>query len=251
VSRDRAHGAKHRRTAEACQCRPRRVELHAFFSRRVAVPAKSGTHCFRMIHESCRLHDPPSPLVSCRQPATELELFYGITYCKHIDSSSRHPNNSLQSGPCAQRVCWPPGTSAAAARYPKRSVPKYRGVPAWTSAEMSPPHPIQLIDSRGLRSRLVTRKARWIWSCNVQGAAGFGNRVCPLNRGWPTSYSPAPCWGGGRARMPSLVAHIDQQPSATQYPHRIISPPRAGTFCLFSEMAEVGPPETDARWVYQ
>jgi hypothetical protein len=50
--------------------------------------------------------------------------------------------------------------------------------------------------------------------------------------------------------MPGMVTYTDQQPSATRYPDRIISPPRAGVYC-FSEMAEVGPPETDARWVYQ
>ena len=50
--------------------------------------------------------------------------------------------------------------------------------------------------------------------------------------------------------MPSLVTYTDQQPAANRYPHRIISPPRAGV-CCFSEMAEVGPPETNARWVYQ
>ena len=50
--------------------------------------------------------------------------------------------------------------------------------------------------------------------------------------------------------MPSLVPYTDQEPPANRYRHRIISPPRAGA-CCFSEMADVGPPETDARWVYQ
>ena len=50
--------------------------------------------------------------------------------------------------------------------------------------------------------------------------------------------------------MPSMVTYPGHQPSANRYPDRIISPPRAGV-CCFSEMAEVGPPETDVRWVYQ
>ena len=50
--------------------------------------------------------------------------------------------------------------------------------------------------------------------------------------------------------MPSLVTYTDQRPPENRYPHRIISPLRAGA-CCFSEMADVGPPETDARWVYQ
>jgi hypothetical protein len=50
--------------------------------------------------------------------------------------------------------------------------------------------------------------------------------------------------------MPSMVTYTDQQSAANRYPDRIISPPQAGA-CCFSEMADVGPPKTDARWVYQ
>jgi len=50
--------------------------------------------------------------------------------------------------------------------------------------------------------------------------------------------------------MPTIVTYTDQQSPTNRYPHRIISPLRAGA-CCFAEMAEVGPPETDARWVYQ
>jgi len=50
--------------------------------------------------------------------------------------------------------------------------------------------------------------------------------------------------------VPSIVTYTDQQPAANRYPQHIISPPQAGV-CCFSEMADVGPPKTDAHWVYQ
>jgi len=50
--------------------------------------------------------------------------------------------------------------------------------------------------------------------------------------------------------MPTIVEYTDQQPPRNRYPHRIISPPRAGG-CCFSDMEELGTPQEDARWVYQ
>ena len=50
--------------------------------------------------------------------------------------------------------------------------------------------------------------------------------------------------------MPTIVEYSDQKPPANQYPHRIISPQRAGG-CCFSDMEELGKPQEDARWVYQ
>ena len=50
--------------------------------------------------------------------------------------------------------------------------------------------------------------------------------------------------------MPTIVHYTDQQPAANRYPHAIISPLQAGA-CCFSEMEEVGPPQTDPRWVSQ
>lgn len=68
---------------------------------------------------------------------------------------------------------------------------------------MSPPLSIQPRDSKWLRPRRITRGARWIWSCNVQGAvecSGQREPRGPLNRGWPTSHFSVPFWGGGRTR---------------------------------------------------
>mgnify|MGYP001578690231 CR=1 FL=1 len=50
--------------------------------------------------------------------------------------------------------------------------------------------------------------------------------------------------------MATIVTYTDQQPPMNRYPHRIISPPRAGG-CCFSDMEELGAPQEDARWVYQ
>ena len=45
------------------------------------------------------------------------------------------------------------------------------------------------------------------------------------------------------AQMPTIVTYTDQRPPANRYPHQIISPPRAGA-CCFSEMEELGTPQT-------
>jgi len=50
--------------------------------------------------------------------------------------------------------------------------------------------------------------------------------------------------------MPTIVRYTDQKPPMNRYPHRIISPPRAGA-CCFSDMEELGTPQEDARWLYQ
>ena len=50
--------------------------------------------------------------------------------------------------------------------------------------------------------------------------------------------------------MPTIVTYTDRQPPMNRYPHRIISPPRAGG-CCFSSMEELGTPQEDARWVFQ
>ena len=50
--------------------------------------------------------------------------------------------------------------------------------------------------------------------------------------------------------MATIVTYTDQQPPENRYPHRIISPPRAGG-CCFSDMEELGTPQEDAGWVYQ
>ena len=50
--------------------------------------------------------------------------------------------------------------------------------------------------------------------------------------------------------MPTIVEYSDHKPPTNRYPHRIISPPRAGG-CCFSDMEELGTPQEDARWVYQ
>jgi hypothetical protein len=50
--------------------------------------------------------------------------------------------------------------------------------------------------------------------------------------------------------MPTIVEYSDQKPPTNRYPHRIISPPRAGG-CCFSDMEELGTPQEDARWVYR
>jgi hypothetical protein len=50
--------------------------------------------------------------------------------------------------------------------------------------------------------------------------------------------------------MPTIVEYSDQKPPTNQYPHRIISPSRAGG-CCFSDMEEVGTPQQDGHWVYQ
>ena len=50
--------------------------------------------------------------------------------------------------------------------------------------------------------------------------------------------------------MATIVEYIDRKPPENRYPHRIISPPRAGP-CCFSEMEWLGTPQEDARSVYQ
>lgn len=50
--------------------------------------------------------------------------------------------------------------------------------------------------------------------------------------------------------MPTIVRYTDQKPPMNRYPHRIISPSRAGA-CCFSDMEELGTPQEDARWLYQ
>ena len=50
--------------------------------------------------------------------------------------------------------------------------------------------------------------------------------------------------------MPTIVEYSDEKPPMNRYPHRIISPPRAGG-CCFSDMEELGERQEDARWVYQ
>jgi hypothetical protein len=50
--------------------------------------------------------------------------------------------------------------------------------------------------------------------------------------------------------MPTIVKYTDQKPPTNRYPHRIISPPRAGS-CCFSDMEELGTPQQDDRWVFQ
>ncbi len=50
--------------------------------------------------------------------------------------------------------------------------------------------------------------------------------------------------------MATIVKYTDQKPPRNRYPHRIISPRRAGV-CCFSDMEELGTPQTDGHWVYQ
>jgi hypothetical protein len=50
--------------------------------------------------------------------------------------------------------------------------------------------------------------------------------------------------------MQTIVTYTDRQPPRNRYPHRIISPLRAGG-CCFSNMEELGTPQEDARWVFQ
>ncbi len=50
--------------------------------------------------------------------------------------------------------------------------------------------------------------------------------------------------------MATIVTYTDQQPPKNQYPHRIISPARAGG-CCFSDMVQLGTPQEDERWVFQ
>jgi hypothetical protein len=50
--------------------------------------------------------------------------------------------------------------------------------------------------------------------------------------------------------MATMVTYTDKRPPENRYPHRIISPSRAGG-CCFSNMEEVGTSQEEARWVYQ
>jgi hypothetical protein len=50
--------------------------------------------------------------------------------------------------------------------------------------------------------------------------------------------------------MATIVEYIDQKPPENLYPHRIISPPRAGA-CCFSGMEWLGTPQEDERSVFQ
>ena len=50
--------------------------------------------------------------------------------------------------------------------------------------------------------------------------------------------------------MPSMVTYTDQRPPENRYPHRIISPPRAGVCCV-SAMEWLDAPQREVRGVYQ
>jgi hypothetical protein len=54
----------------------------------------------------------------------------------------------------------------------------------------------------------------------------------------------------GDEEMATIVEYTDRKSPRNQYPKRIVSPPRSGP-CCFSNMQELGAPETDSRWVYQ
>ena len=50
--------------------------------------------------------------------------------------------------------------------------------------------------------------------------------------------------------MATIVEYSDRKPPVNRYPHRIVSPPRAGA-CCFSDMEEVGTPQQDDHWMFQ
>lgn len=50
--------------------------------------------------------------------------------------------------------------------------------------------------------------------------------------------------------MATIVEYTDEKQPKNQYPRRIISPGRSGP-CCFTDMAELGEPEADRRWVFQ
>ena len=50
--------------------------------------------------------------------------------------------------------------------------------------------------------------------------------------------------------MATIVTYTDKRPPENRYPHRIISPSRAGG-CCFSDMEGLGTPQEDTRWVFQ
>jgi hypothetical protein len=50
--------------------------------------------------------------------------------------------------------------------------------------------------------------------------------------------------------MQTIVKYTDCQPPQNRYPDFIISPPGSGP-CCFSEMEEIGGPQSNTRWVYQ
>jgi hypothetical protein len=50
--------------------------------------------------------------------------------------------------------------------------------------------------------------------------------------------------------METIVKYTDRQPPKNRYPAFIISPPRSGP-CCFSDMEEIGSPQTNKRWVFQ
>jgi hypothetical protein len=78
----------------------------------------------------------------------------------HISASSPPPVSPPSSSS---------GSSAPADRRPSSEVseasPTYRALPARTSAESSPPHPLQPLVSTRLRPRRATRRVGWNWSC--------------------------------------------------------------------------------------
>lgn len=100
---------------------------------------------------------------------------------------------------------------------------------------MSPPYPIQLLDSTGLRPRRATRGARWIWLCNVQGAAGYSWQRDP-RRGRGVKVGPcfAPCVLLGRRRytMPTIVEYSDQKLPANRSPPSNHLAPAGGCLLL-------------------
>ncbi len=50
--------------------------------------------------------------------------------------------------------------------------------------------------------------------------------------------------------MPTIVEYSGRKAAQNLYPSRIISPPRASR-CCFSDMEEVGAPESDGQWVFR
>jgi len=50
--------------------------------------------------------------------------------------------------------------------------------------------------------------------------------------------------------METIVKYTDRQPPRNRYPNFIISPPHSGP-CCFSEMEEIGGPQSNKRWIYQ
>ena len=50
--------------------------------------------------------------------------------------------------------------------------------------------------------------------------------------------------------MSSIVEYTDGKPAENLYPRRIVSPRKSGP-CCFSDMAPVGEPHSEGRWVFQ